>query len=197
MPELTPQPADQQLMNRQRRRPSTRRTMVVLLLVFVFCVSAMAAGGAFDSSPDLSEASTRILTPEEAVRQAEQDAAAGDLRSGPVALIAALLLAAGGLLVSLAVPTRAERRRATAAPVAPQPAPDQWRPTVQPDSPTTVLPVLRYGASGSRFGTACPAVLMAVAAPAQAVVPTREVEPRRVGAKKPGTARNMAVARST
>lgn len=116
MPELSPN-----MTQRQPRRPSTARTLVVLLLVFVFCASALVAGGALDDGIDASEASTRILTPEEVQQMAEDSnsASRGGEESAPVALIAALLLVSGMLLVTLAVPTRAERRRAAG----PGPAP--------------------------------------------------------------------------
>ncbi len=94
---------------------------MVLLLVFVFSVSALLASGALDDGIDPSEASTRILTPEEIQQMAEDSnsASRSGEESAPVALIAALFLVAGTLLVSLAVPTRAERRR-TAARVEPR-----------------------------------------------------------------------------
>lgn len=103
---------------RQPRRPSTARTLAVLLLVFVFCGSALVAGGALDDGIDASEAGTRILTAEEVQQMAEDsnNATRGGEESAPVALIAALLLVSGVLLISLAVPTRAERRRAVAVP---------------------------------------------------------------------------------
>lgn len=138
MPELSPR----ELTHSQRRRPSTPRTLVVLLLVFVFCASALMASGAMDENVDASEASTRILTPEEAQRMAEQTAApqAADIRAAPVALIGALLLVAGALLVSLAVPTRAERRR-DAIGATPSPTPP---PTLAP-----VRPPSRFAGTGS------------------------------------------------
>jgi hypothetical protein len=97
------------LTTRQRQRPSATRALGSLGLVFVFCVSALVAGGAFETETDPSKASTRILTPEEAVLAAEQATAPGDVRSVPVALIGALLFVAGALLISLAIPTRVER----------------------------------------------------------------------------------------
>lgn len=161
MPELRPR----ELTHSQRRRPSTPRTLVVLLLVFVFCASALMASGAMDENIDASEASTRILTPAEAQRMAEEAAApqAADIRAAPVALIGALLLVAGALLVSLAVPTRAERRRETirtAPPPAPPAAPRRQMGAGIPDAdptPTTVFTPVRPPSRFAGTGSAVPA----------------------------------------
>lgn len=124
---------------------------MVLGLVLLFCVCALLAGGSFDEmKTDPARASTRILTAEEAVREAEAAADPGDERSAPVALIGALLFVAGALLVSLAVPTRAERRRHAGAekppapnkPVTPAPVEPPRRMPEPDPAPTVVLPVL-------------------------------------------------------
>lgn len=108
----------------QRYRPRSGRVAVVLLLSFAFCVSALIASGTFDSSTDPSRSSTRILTPEEAVQQAEQGTLDERDGSAPIALVALLLLTSGALLLSLAIPTPAERKRhAAAAAYVPVPPP--------------------------------------------------------------------------
>lgn len=179
---------------RQPWRPSVARTLVVLLLVFVFSVSAMAAGGLFDESIDPSEATTRILTPDEAEQLSADEAASGsDERTAPVALIAALLLAAGGLLVSLAVPTRAEKRRAPAPAEPPRKsardvsAPRRQMGAGVPESVPAPAPPLRSAAPVA-LGPIVPGPL----------APLRRDEPdgrRRVGAKRPPSAPAIAPGR--
>ncbi|GAA0623055.1 hypothetical protein GCM10009547_27590 [Sporichthya brevicatena] len=93
--------------SRYRQQPG--RTAALLLLAVTFCVTALFAGGAFDSEVDLSEGSTAILSPEEAAAQAAADDDGGN--TALLALLGLLLLVGGVLLLQFALPSRRERRR--------------------------------------------------------------------------------------
>lgn len=154
---------------RSKYRRSPQRTLVVLLLGFVFCVSAVLAGGTFDSGTDPSRASTRILTPEEAAAQTAQDAD-GESAAAPTLLVALLLLVGGSLLLSLALPTRGEKRRereaVAAAPAPATPAPAMPAPAMPVDvtPPATLAhPVLAY--APPRADTADTTVLPRIVVP--------------------------------
>lgn len=109
-----------------RARPA--RSLVLLLLVLVFCASAVVGTAVLDDSSDSTSSSTRVLTPEEripdqdvevatAADQPGQESGRSAEQSAPLALIALLLLVCGALFLTFAVPTRRERNRdAVAAP---------------------------------------------------------------------------------